>query len=459
MTSVPRLSKIMQTLLTDIANESAHATRFVQRRSKVTGAVFVQALVFGWLSNPRATLEELTKVVALQGVSLTPQGLDQRFSERVAHCLLQVLNSAIQQMVCADGNGTTAPLLERFAGVYLHDSSVLTLPRALAKLWPGCGNQANPSATSASLKLQVRLELHSGSLNGPHLQSGRIHDGCSPHQDVDHIQYAQLPQGALRIADLGFFSLGVLAQLQRRAVFWLTRVHGHTAVFDQAGDRRELGALLAEQASYQQSERLDIAVQLGAIQRLPCRLVAVRVPVKIAAQRRSKLRQEAKRRGRNVSSERLRQTDWNILATNVPIEKLSIEEVLVLARSRWQIELLFKLWKSHGGIDEWRTQNPVRIMCEVYAKLLAMVIQHWLLLISCWADMWVGGRSMVKAAGVVRQYVLHIAIAAQFGKAHRLSEAIRFVQSCISTGCRINKRKTKPHFYQLLHEPTLVLEP
>jgi len=110
----------MQTLLTDIADNAAQLSGFVQRRSKLTGAVFVQTLVFGWLANPQATLEELTKVAALRGVSITPQGLDQRFTEGAAHLMLEVLNSAVQTLVCTDP--ATVPLLDRFAGVYVHDT-------------------------------------------------------------------------------------------------------------------------------------------------------------------------------------------------------------------------------------------------------------------------------------------------------------------------------------------------
>ena len=458
--SVPRLSNIMQTLLTETADKAAQLSGFAQRRSKLSGAVFAQTLVFGWLANPGATLEQLTKVAALRGVSLTPQGLDQRFTEKAARCLLAVLDAAIQTLVCADP--TAVPLLQRFAGVYVHDSSTLTLPRlcALSALWAGCGNQhtqTDPSAASAALKLQVRLELSSGRLDGPHLQSGRIHDSHSPHQDAQHPLHSPLPVGALRIADLGFFSLDVLGQLQHQQVYWLTRVQGHTALFDGKGERQQLGDWLVEQSTAQQSEQLDLPMQLGKTQRLPCRLIAVKVPAQIAAQRRRKLRQDAKRRGHNLSRERLKQAEWNIFATNVPTEMLNIHEALVLARARWQIELLFKLWKSHGGIDEWRTRNPQRIMCEVYAKLLGMVIQHWLLLVSCWADMWARGHSMVKAAGTVRQYALHLAVA--FGKAYRLAQAIRTVQSCIGVGCRINKSRAKPHLYQLLLQPIQSIQP
>jgi hypothetical protein len=49
------------------------------------------------------------------------------------------------------------------------------------------------------------------------------------------------------------------------------------------------------------------------------------------------------------------------------------------SRLRWQIERLFRLWKEHGHIDEWRSKKPWRILCEVYGKLAAMLIQQWLI--------------------------------------------------------------------------------
>jgi hypothetical protein len=36
----------------------------------------------------------------------------------------------------------------------------------------------------------------------------------------------------------------------------------------------------------------------------------------------------------------------------VPTRLLALEEALEIGRVRWQIELLFTLWKSQGGIDE-----------------------------------------------------------------------------------------------------------
>ena len=122
-----------------------------------------------------------------------------------------------------------------------------------------------------------------------------------------------------------------------------------------------------------------------------------------------------------------------------------LREALVLARTRWQIELIFKLWKSHGRIDEWRSKKPWRILCEVYAKLTAMVVQHWLLLVSCWHY---PDRSLFKAAKTIRKHTTNLVCA--FASIQALSDAIETIQRCLSVGCRINKRKALPHTYQLL---------
>ena len=91
--------------------------------------------------------------------------------------------------------------------------------------------------------------------------------------------------------------------------------------------------------------------------------------------------------------------------TNLPPETFTPDDILCLQRLRWQIELLFKLWKSDLSLDEWRSQLPHQILSEVYAKLLLALIQHWLLLLGCWQH---ENRSLVKAAKVLRKHAFHI---------------------------------------------------
>src|SRR5256885_16138726 len=86
MTTVPQVAQTLQTLLTTTADALARRTGFVQRQSKMSGALFAQALVFGWLANPHASWENLAQAAAAVGVAISPQGLDQRCTEAAAAC-------------------------------------------------------------------------------------------------------------------------------------------------------------------------------------------------------------------------------------------------------------------------------------------------------------------------------------------------------------------------------------
>jgi hypothetical protein len=437
MTTVPQLAQTLQGVFTTTADAAARATGFVQRRSKLSGAAFVQALVFGWLADPHASLAALAQAAATVGVAISPQGLDQRCTEAAAAFLEAVLGAAVQAVIAAEP--VAIPLLQRFSAVVLLDCTSIVLPDALGLWWPGCGG-SSAKHTQAALKVGVRFDLCNGALRGPLLFDGRTHESTTP------IQRAPLPPRALRVADLGFFDLTAFAEVGAQDGYWLSRLHFGTAVYDADGRRWEVLALLAAQGPAQG----DLPITLGAQQRLPARLLAVRVPQEVADQRRRRLRAAARDRGRAPSAARLAWCDWTLLVTNAPPALRTLREALVLARARWQIELLFKLWKSHGHIDESRSGKPWRVLCEVYAKLLAMVVQHWLLLTGCWAY---PDRSLVKAAQTVRLHALHLASALACPAA--LEAAILVIHRCLAAGCRLNRRKQKPNTYQLLLDPVL----
>lgn len=257
------------------------------------------------------------------------------------------------------------------------------------------------------------------------------------------MQQSHLPVGALRIADLGYFNLKVLAEQTENGSYWLSRLKLTTEVLTLDKQRISLGQMLG----HRESSEIDTPILLGVKALLPARLLAQRVAPDVANQRRRQIRQQARRKGRTPSARRLALADWTILVTNAPQEKLSLCEGMVFLRVRWQIELLFKLWKSHGQVSHWQSQKPWRILCEVYAKLLVVIIQHWLILTGCWQ---IASRSLTKAAQTVAKHALHLAIAFASGQIDRLINAVEVIANCISAGCRLNPRKTSPNTYQLL---------
>lgn len=148
---------------------------------------------------------------------------------------------------------------------------------------------------------------------------------------------------------------------------------------------------------------------------------------------------------------RLALAEWTISVTNVPLHLLSVEEALMLARARWQNELLFKLWKQQEQIDEWRSHKPWAIVCEVYAKLMALVFRHWLLLLGCWS---LPDRSLVKASQAVRTFapLLTTAWRGLASLSAILERLQAILQRCRS---RMNPRKAHHNTYQQL----LALDP
>jgi hypothetical protein len=431
--SIPEVAVALSTVLTTTADEAARDSRFVKRQSKLTGSVFVQTLTLGWLADPQATLEQLSQTAATLGIRVTPQGLDQRFTPEAADCLREVLAAAVGRVLTA--NPVAIPVLQRFGGgVCLFDSTIVRLPDALARHWPGCGRNEGPM--QAAIKFQVGLDLLRGTLSGPLPQAGSAKDRLGILQDD-----ADLPEGMLHLADLGYFDLDRFAELSQRRQYWLTRVQTNTKLYDTAGKKYTLPDLLAAQTT----RTVDLPIALGASHRLAARLVAVRVPAAVAAQRRERIQKKARKLSKKIDPGRWALAEWTIYATNVPATLLSAQELLVLARCRWQIELLFKLWKSEGRIDESRSEKPWRILCEVYAKLLGMVVQHWILLVSCWSS---ANRSLVKASRTVRTYAT--SLAAVFKDRHLICRVLEIIVRCLTSGCRLNRRRKEPATYQLL---------
>src|SRR5207253_4961551 len=125
----------------------------------------------------------------------------------------------------------------------------------------------------------------------------------------------------------------------------------------------------------------------------------------------------------------------------------SAAELAALTRCRWQIELLFKLWKSGNGLDKSRSDKPYRVLCEVYAKMIAVVVQHWVLVAGCWKD---SRRSLTKAAEVVRQQAL--SLVAALSSLPLLVYALAVTVRAMSAGTRTHQSKKDPRTWQLIEE-------
>ena len=211
MNIIPQVAEAMQTVLTKCANTAAKATKFIKRERKLTGAAFVQTLVFGFLADGEATYEQLSQTAVSIGVEVTPQAIEQRLTQEASEMLFEVFNHAVEQVISTEAQAIE--ILQRFNGVYLEDSSWISLPSELSTVWEGSSRKSN---NSSSLKLHVRWEFLNGAIDHLSLSDGVTHDqAVSPEKRF-------LPEGSLRLADLGYFCLADFSVFDGLGTYWLT---------------------------------------------------------------------------------------------------------------------------------------------------------------------------------------------------------------------------------------------
>jgi hypothetical protein len=442
----------MQTILTSRAKALERESGFVERCSaQLDGAIFSQTTVLTWMQTAQASYTQLRHTAASLGVQVSNQAIEQRFGQGSVRLLRALLEEAVGQVISSEARAPE--VLARFNGVYVQDGTVISLPASLAHEWPGHGQ----AGQEAALRVQGQLELSLGSLSGLWLQAGREAERSGPAISTP------LPIGSLFNADMGYFTLGEMRHRGQQGQYWLTQAKATLTLLDHAGQCWDLLSFL----NAQQSEEVDVELFVGKRERLPVRLIAVRVSPEEARRRREgangrithapkgcqapvigkrkpKEQRQGKRKGKKVSQARLRLADWTIILTNVPKELLSVQEALVLLRVRWQIELLWKLWKQHGQLDTWRSYKPERILTEIYAKLLGLIFTHWQ----------APNRSLLKAKQVVQWMTPCLALA--LTGLVPVQTIVERTAQMMQTGCPINSRSKRPNTYQLLADPTLV---
>lgn len=66
--------------------------------------------------------------------------------------------------------------------------------------------------------------------------------------------------------------------------------------------------------------------------------------------------------------------NYNIFITNTTSEQLSARQVQLYYRLRWQMELLFKIWKSVLELDKVGKMSIFRLECYRYSRLLVLLL-------------------------------------------------------------------------------------
>lgn len=252
-------------------------------------------------------------------------------------------------------------LFAPFKRVLLHDSSVLPLPSVMAPYYKGSRNYTG--RTYAQAKVQAILDIK----NGSYLQCAVTDFTCNDQRAAADVLKFVGP-GDLVIRDLGYFVLGILARIADAGAFFVSRYRHGCSLFDPNGLPVDLLEILNKEG------QLDRRVCIGKAERLPVRIVAIPLPSSLAQKRRRLLRHNKDRR-LNPGKRHLRLLGWAIFVTNVTEEIWKACEIREIYRLRWRIEIVFKAWKSHFGINAYsRKASRYQIESLLYTRLIYILL-------------------------------------------------------------------------------------
>jgi hypothetical protein len=319
--TISNMSELILDFFGEKVKKLSDQTGFKKRASKLTGAQFLSSLVLGFINKPDASLEDICQLLRQGGISITKQGLHERFNRRSVSFMERSFQESL--LTFKDHSANTIALLKPFTSVNLLDSSGLSLPETLKHHFKGHGG----SASKAGLKMQVLLNYMDG------MSHVWLTDATQNDQGFKH-HLSQIEKGGLYLQDLGYFVVENLRKIEEAGGYFISRFLKLTHVYTEAGEEIDLlSALKKAGPTYEQE------VKIGADSRYPVRLVAERVPDEVAEKRRRAEKANARRKGYTPSARSLELMGWSIFVTNVPADLFTLAQIILVYQLRWQIEI------------------------------------------------------------------------------------------------------------------------
>jgi hypothetical protein len=227
-----------------------------------------------------------------------------------------------------------------FKRIILQDGTSFAVHDDLMFYFPGRFNAHNPAA----VELHVTYDVFKGQPDCVHLT-----EDIAPERD--YLPSAASLTDCLFMADAGYFSKEFIKQLQDAHAYFIMRMSNSVNPMAVCTKTQQTKPLKSWLKALPAAGVLDLDVQWpnGPVYRC----------VAFAALDHKK---------RHV-----------LVCTNLDRKQFPTEVVGDLYRVRWQIELLFKEWKSMNNLNKFDTGHATIVETLIWGSLLAATLKRWLL--------------------------------------------------------------------------------
>ena len=328
--------------------------------------MFLDLLVFNSESLKHQSLNDLTVVLNdHHNIDMTKQSLHERFNASAVTFLKEALAILLRNQLTFDHFKLPLKGINR---ILIKDSICFQVDESLKGDYPGSGG----SGSKASVRIQFEYDLLSGSVNDISLNAFNDQDATNSISTIELVK-----EGDLMIRDLAYVNLTALNGVIDNLAFYLCRLNPKIYVFEkQANDFVKLNFVkLYESMKKRQTNFIEKEVYLGKEAAFKTRLIIHLMPEDVIKERIRKARLNNKKKGHNdLSKEYIARAHLNLFITNTLVDVIPPQSVWTLYQLRWQIELIFKIWKSLCHIEKVKKVNRNRLECYIYAKLILIIL-------------------------------------------------------------------------------------
>ena len=426
---LPDKLKILSKDLSSLINEDeitalAIETGYEVRESPLRGINFFLIHLLATIDKGMSSsLTELCNQGLVLGVEVAKESLNDRYTAKASLFMKRVCQLLMSKRL---GSEVDFEVLQKFNGIFVSDSTSVEIPRHLCE---ALGAQVKGKSTSL-LKLDCTFDLQSD------WSRLWVRYGSSS----DQTQIMGPPKNSLWIRDLGYYRTQDFSGIDYQGGKFISRARMDIPLYTaRSGKQRVDLEQLIDRLS--EDEFFEADVKLGYKRRFPARLVVQRVPDAIAEQKRKELIAQKRFKSRKLSDRRIKLCALNVFITNLEAKEWPASQIQQLYKIRWQIELIFKIWKSHLSLEKVPKMNKYRFECSLYAMLIYISLNHRMiqgLKNYYWNDLGIQ-LSEIKTAKMINVHIQKL-IASLLGIPHA---AEKFVQTLFGALMRYGKKEVR----------------
>lgn len=340
----------------------ARETKFIQRKSKLEAFSFLNSLMFTHQQGKELSLLDLCGDLYCQNnLLIKKQSVNERFNPKAVAFFLAVLTRLLE---CQFTDVGKDQLLSSFNRVRIKDSTRFALHAAFAAIYKGHGGATHNSESMISI--QYEYDLLSGNAMDLRLTTGVRNDQRDAKENTHDIA-----KNDLFIRDLGYATLSYMSQIDKKGAYFLNRLHPQISCYH--------AEKLNEKVDFEKCQKkltshnlpyLQYNVLIGKKAQIPCRLIIYPVNKSTYERRMRKTQKQAKSCGHQVSDAYKCRAQLTTYITNADQNMIPASKIKRIYGLRWQIELIFKIWKSQAGIAKVKEMKICRFECQLITKLI-----------------------------------------------------------------------------------------